>query len=115
MDGAINPSLTSLAMGLFHDSRSAEDEQRSAEVALTAENLSRCLLLAPTGHEGMRAQDDFRMLALMASHNALALADAARQRDRNGMFHWFLHLKESCQSCHEQFRFHRGENRLGAK
>jgi hypothetical protein len=46
------------------------------------------------------------MQAALQSHNGRALSDAVRQRDRSGQLHWYLHIKETCQTCHEQFRFH---------
>lgn len=108
MREAVNPSLSSISLRLFHDARPFDDEARQGELASASDDLARCLMTLPrrfAGDESRRA--DFQMQAFLAAHSAQALASAARQHDRNAELHWFMHLKESCESCHEEHRFHR--------
>jgi hypothetical protein len=115
MSEAINPALTQISMHLFHDPRPIDDETRNEELASAASALSRCFLAIPALYQGPEPNRvEFKMQAILQSHNGLALGDAVHQRDRNGQLHWFLHIKETCQSCHEQFRFRNRQEPLGA-
>jgi hypothetical protein len=97
----VNPLLTKVSFTLFHDPRRADDETRNDDLANAASDLSRCLLSV----SDLRHAEDFKLLALLESHNTLALADAVRQYDRNAELHWYQHIKETCFGCHAEYRF----------
>lgn len=106
MSQAVNPMMTRLATLLFHDPRSSDDEARNDEVAAAAENLASCLLsAAPRLRAAPAVRADFELLARLAAFNSRALADSIHSHDRSAEIHWFMHVKELCQSCHGQFRY----------
>lgn len=106
MSQAVNPMMTQLATLLFHDPRSADDDARNDAVAAAAENLASCLLSTATRlRAAPAARADFEMLARLAAFNSTALAGSIHSRDRSAEIHWFMHIKEMCQSCHGQFRY----------
>jgi hypothetical protein len=116
MSEAINPALTQISMRLFHDPRPVEDDARNEELASAASALSRCFAAVPGLYRGAEPnRAEFEMQAMLQSHNGLALGDAVHQRDRGGELHWYLHIKETCQTCHEQFRFHARHETMGSQ
>jgi hypothetical protein len=107
MSKVVNPLLTKVSVTLFHDQRRADDDARNDELANAAADLSRCMAQIADA----RRIEDFKLLALIESHNALALSDATRQYDRNAELHWYQHIKETCHACHNEYRFHLGSSR----
>src|SRR5258706_10422128 len=105
MRQAVNPSLSRISWLLFHDSRAADDDARSQQLARAAHDLARCFTLLPKRAPARGERTEFELLSIIQAHNASALADAALQNDVVSQRHWYLHIKETCQSCHEQFRF----------
>jgi hypothetical protein len=105
MRQAVNPSLSRISWLLFHDSRAPEDDARARDLARAAHDLARCFSVLQKRAPARGERTEFELLAVIQSHNASALADAALQNDLTSQRHWYLHIKETCQSCHEQFRF----------
>ena len=109
MQRALNPTLSQISLILFHDARAPESDDRNEEVARYAGSLAGCFRLAATlnpqpGPEGR----DFDIFTTLGHHNAVSLMHASYQRDRRAQEHWFSHIKETCQACHEQYRTRKG-------
>lgn len=111
MRNAINPLLSQLSLVLFHDRRPTDDDSRNEELAQTAGRLAACFLhvsqlrgTVPDPSPAGVSAPDFHSYGHLARDSALALQHASLVRDRRGQEHWFMHLKETCQNCHERYR-----------
>ncbi len=111
MRTAINPLLSQLSLVLFHDPRPTDDDSRSEELAQTAGRLAACFLHiaqlrahVPEASPAGTSAPDFHSYSHLARDSALALQHASWVRDRRGQEHWFMHLKETCQHCHDRYR-----------
>jgi cytochrome c556 len=113
MRRSVNPSLSRISWLLFHDPRPEDAEARTQDLAHAAEAMARCFGVIPA-REKPAAWTEFDVLATMQSHNAVALADAALQNDIVSQRHWYMHIKETCQSCHSQYRFINNPNPRGS-
>lgn len=102
MRQAINPGLSALTMTLFHDPRALSDDGRVEQIVSESIVLSDCFAALGDAFRG-RSADEMNMLFTMQAHNARALADASMQRDRGAAMHWYQHIKETCQSCHNRY------------
>lgn len=108
MQRALNPRLSQISLLLFHDGREVSSDERNEELARHAGSLASCFQLAaqfnPREAESRR---DFEIFTTLGHHNAISLVHSSYQRDRRDQEHWFSHIKETCQACHEQYRFRR--------
>jgi hypothetical protein len=106
MAARINPRLSQLSLLIFHDRRPKDDDALNDEVAQTAATLSSCFSQVPALYRGESAHRlEFENYAAMERFNARALSNVGYQRDHVGQLHWFVHIKETCQACHAQYRF----------
>ena len=112
MCDVINPSLSRISWLVFHDPRPMGDDARAHELAGVSQSLSACFSRLAT--DIGKRHPDLDLLARLAAHDAKALGDAALLADANQQQHWFQHLKETCNGCHDQFRPNDGEHRCGA-
>jgi len=111
MAARINPRLSQLSMLIFHDRRPKDDDNLNDEIAQAAATLSACFSQVPAlylGEPGQRLE--FENYAAMERFNARALSNVGYQRDHVGQLHWFVHIKETCQACHAQYRFSGAES-----
>jgi|GEM_PF-3261626 len=100
MQGDINKSMSKLSYALYHDRRGKE--ARMENVAKSSLQLFSCVRRAATmvpdhTDEGRRR---FYEHLDNTQYDLLAIHNAARENDEEGIGHWFAHLRRDCLVCH---------------
>ena len=99
MQGQLHEALGRARHSLFHDT---QEERMQAVVDATGLILGCAEALRPIAKRFDPVEFD-RYLARL-QQNALALQIAALEADETAARHWYLHLRQSCTSCHAVFR-----------
>ncbi len=99
MKGQLHEALGRTRHSLFHDTH---EERMQAVVDATGLILGCAEALRPIAKRFDPVEFD-RYLARL-QQNALALQIAALEDDETAARHWYLHLRQSCTSCHAVFR-----------
>ncbi len=104
MNQGLNPRLSEMAANLFHDERPAGE--RLPAVADAAGAMLGCIpLMRQVANE--RSPDEARAFnneITMLRINAIAAQVSALEMDQDAALHWFVHIRQTCASCHAQFK-----------
>lgn len=105
MKERLNDNLSAIALDLHHDDDPAvpadplaDIEQRALDMAEAARLVAR---RRPPRDGDVRM---FQTKARCLSETCQMLANAAHERDRTKLLHWFFNTEWACHSCHAQFR-----------
>jgi len=106
MAGVVNQATSEIAYQIFHNRQAAPAErfermiQKSKELSQAAE---RMLEFTPPLHPDRT--EDYVELAVTLRHYASGLRESAVEGNLDQAVLWFWHVKNTCMTCHEVYRF----------